>query len=91
MRISCQGKHQQLSRQEMLLFCRLTRKPPDRHFQNKRLIAQCENQKLNNDEDSDSHLEFLVSLSSPVESLDVAAVNLQSLITVSDSVSVLLH
>lgn len=51
------------------------------------LIAPCLNQKHSN-EDSDSHLEFLVSLSPPVESLDVAAVNLQSLVTVSDSVCV---
>lgn len=56
----------------------------------KRLIAPCLNQK-HGDEDSDSHLELLMSLSPPVESLDVAAVNLQSLVTVSDSVHVLLH
>ena len=38
-----------------------------------------------------SHLELLVSLSPPVESLDVAAVDHQSLVAVSDGVSVLLH
>lgn len=40
---------------------------------------------------SGAHLELLVSLSSPVERLDVAAVNHQSFVTVSDGVSVLLH
>lgn len=38
-----------------------------------------------------SHLEPLVSLRPPVETLNVAAVHLQGLITVSDSVSVLLQ
>lgn len=36
-------------------------------------------------------LEFLVSLSPPIESLDIVAVNHQRLVTVSDGVSVLLH
>lgn len=43
------------------------------------------------DEDSASHLELLVSLSPPVECLDVAAVNPQRLVAVSDGLSVLLH
>ena len=99
MRRRCHGKHQQLSRQEKtLLFCRPPWKPPHTHTRARhawRLTSDYsvwENRKgKRGDEDSGAHLELLVSLSSPVERLDVAAVNHQSFITVSDGVSVLLH
>ena len=99
MRRRCHGKHQQLSRQEKtLLFCRPPWKPPHTHTRARhawRLTSDYsvwENRKAKRgDEDSGAHLELLVSLSSPVERLDVAAVNHQSFVTVSDGVSVLLH